>query len=74
MSKCLAPHRAGPNESAGAADHDFDLAHLTREPAGRLLIAGDVAARFLQAVLRAARVPRLLSHEHFSVDGTLIEA
>ena len=38
------------------------------------LVAGDVAARFLQAVLRGARVRRLLSGEHFSVDGTLIEA
>ena len=33
-----------------------------------------VAARFLQAVLRGERVRRLLSDEHFSVDGTLIEA
>ena len=38
------------------------------------LVAGDVAARFLQAVLQGARVRRLLSDEHFSVDGTLIEA
>ncbi len=38
------------------------------------LVAGDVAARFLQAVPRGARVRRLLSDEHFSVDGTLIEA
>ncbi len=38
------------------------------------LLAGDVAARFLQAVLHGARVRRLLSDEHFSVDGTLIEA
>ena len=38
------------------------------------LVAGDVAARFLQAVLHGARARRLLSDEHFSVDGTLIEA
>ena len=38
------------------------------------LVAGDVAARFLQAVLDGAGVRRLLSDEHFSVDGTLIEA
>ena len=30
--------------------------------------------RFLQAVLQGERVRRLLSDEHFSVDGTLIEA
>ena len=38
------------------------------------LVAGDVAARFLQAVVQGERVRRLLSEEHFSVDGTLIEA
>ena len=38
------------------------------------LLAGDVAARFLAAVLSNARVKCLLSSEHFSVDGTLIEA
>src|SRR5918995_1683101 len=38
------------------------------------LLAGDVAARFLAAVLSNARVKRLLASEHFSVDGTLIEA
>jgi IS5 family transposase len=38
------------------------------------LIDGDIAARFLGAVLNQARVRALLSHEHFSVDGTLIEA
>ena len=38
------------------------------------LLAGDIAARFLTAVLALPRVKRLLSHEHFSVDGTLIEA
>jgi transposase len=38
------------------------------------LLDGDVAARFLSAVLAQPRVRRLLSTEHFSVDGTLIEA
>src|SRR4028119_359571 len=38
------------------------------------LLAGDVAAKFLSAVLARPRVKRLLSSEHFSVDGTLIEA
>jgi transposase len=38
------------------------------------LLAGDVASRFLAAVLAQPRVQRLLSSEHFSVDGTLIEA
>ena len=38
------------------------------------LLAGDIAAKFLAAVLAQPRVKRLLSSEHFSVDGTLIEA
>lgn len=38
------------------------------------LLAGDIAVKFLKAVLDEPRVKRLLSHEHFSVDGTMIEA
>src|ERR1700675_4197377 len=38
------------------------------------LLEGDIAAQFLSAVLAQPRVKRLLSSEHFSVDGTLIEA
>lgn len=38
------------------------------------LLAGDVAAKFLAAVLGQPRVKALLSDEHVSVDGTLIEA
>ena len=38
------------------------------------LLRGDVAAKFFAAVLADPRVKPLLSSEHFSVDGTLIEA
>jgi transposase len=38
------------------------------------LLAGDIAAKFLAAVLAQPRVKKLLSTDHFSVDGTLIEA
>ena len=38
------------------------------------LLEGDIAAKFLAAVLAEPRVKRLLSRDHFSVDGTLIEA
>ncbi len=38
------------------------------------LLDGEIAAKFLTAVLAQPRVKRLLSSEHFSVDGTLIEA
>jgi transposase len=38
------------------------------------LLEGDMAAKFLAAVLAEPRVKKLLSTDHFSVDGTLIEA
>lgn len=38
------------------------------------LLAGDVAAEFMAAVLQLPRIEALLSDEHFSVDGTLIKA
>src|ERR1044072_2185912 len=41
---------------------------------GDRLLEGDLPARFMQAVLEQPRVKRLLSTDHFSVDGTLIEA
>src|SRR5277367_4443000 len=38
------------------------------------LLDGDIAAKFFVAVLNLPPVRQLLSSEHFSVDGTLIEA
>jgi IS5 family transposase len=38
------------------------------------LLAGDVAVKFLAGVLAQPKVKTLLSSEHFSVDGTLLEA
>ena len=38
------------------------------------LLAGDVAQKFFVAVVEQARAAGLLSDEHFTVDGTLIEA
>src|SRR5437764_8253404 len=38
------------------------------------LLAGDVAEKFFAEVLDQARAAALLSDEHFTVDGTLIEA
>ena len=38
------------------------------------LLEGDIAAKFLAAVLAQPKVTKLLSTDHFSVDGTLIEA
>src|SRR5215207_1842471 len=38
------------------------------------LLEGDIAAKFLAAVLAQSQVKKLLSTDHFSVDGTLIAA
>jgi transposase len=38
------------------------------------LLAGAIAAKFLRAVLAQSNVKALLSDEHFSVDGTLLQA
>lgn len=38
------------------------------------LLAGEVATAFFEQVLAQAKTHRLLSDEHFTVDGTLIEA
>jgi len=38
------------------------------------LLSGEIAAKFLRAVLAQPKVKRLISSEHFWVDGTLIEA
>src|SRR5208337_2559731 len=38
------------------------------------LLEGDIAVKFLNAILEQPRVKRLLSTDHFSVDGTLIQA
>lgn len=38
------------------------------------LLDGDIASQFLAAILTRPKVERLLSGDHFSVDGTLIEA
>jgi len=38
------------------------------------LLDGDIAEAFFRAVLKPARQPNLPSDEHFTVDGTLLEA
>jgi transposase len=56
----------------GVDDPVWDATTFTKNR-DRLLV-GEVAAKFLAAVLAHTRVKRLLSSEHFSVDGTVIEA
>ena len=48
--------------------------HSTFSKNRERLLEGDIAAKLLGAVLAQPRVKRLLSTDHFSVDGTLIEA
>src|ERR1019366_4086343 len=38
------------------------------------LLEGEIAAKFMVAVLAQPNVKQLLSNDHFSVDGTLVEA
>lgn len=38
------------------------------------LLSGEIVAKFLATILAQPKVKRLLSSDHFSVDGTLIEA
>ncbi|MGY3695726.1 transposase [Bradyrhizobium sp. USDA 3240] len=52
----------------GAWDHSVFSKNRDRLP------EGDIAAKFLAAVLAQPKVKKLLSSDHFSVDGTLIEA
>jgi len=56
----------------GVDDEAWD--HSTFSKNRDRLLKGDIAAKFLAAVLAQPPVKKLLSSEHFSVDGTLIEA
>ena len=53
-------------------DHSFDHSVFAKNRQ-RLLVA-DVAREFLLEIVEQAKAQRLLSEEHFSVDGTLLEA
>jgi hypothetical protein len=56
----------------GVDDQVWD--HSTFSKNRDRLLEGEIAAKFLAAVLEQPKVKRLLSSDHFSVDGTLIEA
>ena len=53
-------------------DHGFD--HSVFAKNRQRLLDADVAREFLLEIVGQAREQRLLSEEHFSVDGTLLEA
>ena len=54
-------------------DHSFDHSVFAKNRQ-RWLLDADVAREFLLDIVEQARERRLLSEEHFSVDGTLLEA
>jgi transposase len=56
----------------GVDDPAWDHSSFTKNR--ERLLAGEIAGKFLRAVMAQPRVKRLLSSDHFSVDGTLIEA
>src|SRR5690349_18175360 len=59
---------------AGLGVDDPAWDHSTFSKNRDRLLQGEIAAKFFQAVLAQSKVKRLLSSDHFSVDGTLIEA
>jgi hypothetical protein len=58
----------------GIGVDDAACDHSTFSKNRERLLEGDIAAKLLGAVMTQPRVKRLLSTDHFSVDGTLIEA
>jgi len=56
----------------GMSERVWDATSFTKNR--ERLLSGDVAQAFFAAVVDSAKKMRLLSDEHFTVDGTLIEA
>src|SRR5207248_10158764 len=56
----------------GIEDPVWDASSFTKNR--DRVLDGEVASKFLIAVLSQDKIKRLLSSEHFSVDGTLLEA
>jgi transposase len=56
----------------GADDAAWDHSSFTKSRDWPL--EGEIGAKFLRTVLAQPKVKRLVSSDHFSVDGTLIEA
>ena len=59
-------------QDMGLEESSFDASTFRKNR--ERLAKKEVALRFFDAVVRQARALELLSDEHFSVDGTLIEA
>jgi hypothetical protein len=65
-------HRQAPFVGLNMDDAIWDMSVFPKNR--ERLLAGDIAEAFFQAVLNQARERSLLSDEHFTVDGTLLEA
>jgi hypothetical protein len=63
---------AAINGAVGVDDAAWDHSVFSKNRERPL--EGDIAAKLLSGMLAHPRVKRLLSTDHFSVDGTLIEA
>ncbi|MET4608359.1 transposase [Bradyrhizobium sp. JR4.1] len=60
--------------SVGIGVNDAAWYHSVFSKNRNRLLEGDVAAKFLAVLLAQPKARKLLSSDHFSVDGTLIEA
>ena len=59
---------------AGLGVDDPAWDHSTFSKNRDRLLQGEIAGKFLRAIVSQPKVKRLLSSDHFSVDGTLLEA
>jgi hypothetical protein len=72
---CGSPGAADARFAAASVLLDLTVRDVTTFTRNRdRLLDGEVTGKFLTAVLSQDKVKRLLSSEHFSVDGTLLEA
>ena len=73
VCQALLAYYSTSNATVDGVDDTHSTASNVPECCDRLL-EGDIAAKFLTAVLAQPKAKKLLSNDHFSVDGTLIEA
>ena len=70
-AECVDAAESDPPEDPGHPTVNFHNGHHACRDR---LLSGDVAAAFFDAVQAHARAAGLLSDEHFTVDGTQLEA
>ena len=70
----LRPIRAMTDEALRRLSPKFEALYATTGKNRDRLLDGDIARAFFEDIVAQARGQRLLSDEHFTVDGTLLEA